>query len=109
MVSLPFLSGGHLGGGGLPGGGRTGQGSRLGATGEALVERVETGVGAEGKMPSRRRQLGETGKPLRMLTVFWLRKAVTQLPERPPGRPRAAGPVGPAADSAGAFPASLGR
>ena len=60
-------------------------------------------------MPSRRRQLGETGKPLRMLTVFWLRKAVTQLPERPPGRPRAAGPVGPAADSAGAFPASLGR
>ena len=35
---------------------------------------------------------GQTGRPLRILTVFWLRKAVTQLPGRPPGRPERLGP-----------------
>lgn len=114
MVSLPFLSGGHLGGWGLPGGGRTGQGSRLGATGEALVEKVETGVGAEGKMPSRRRQLGADRQAAQDTDGILAPEGNHPAPRAASGASRAAGPVGlrdatcPAADSAGPSPRAWG-
>ena len=76
MVSPPFLSGGHLGGGGLP---RRKDRAGLtagGATGEALMEKVETEESVlRVRCPHEGDSSGQTGRPLRILTVFWLRKA----------------------------------